>query len=99
MRQAVDERRDVGGPADFVELSRAGELFLERDEVDRVPALAELDHLLEDPPVRVAIEIARAENLGRLVERFVMDQDGAEHRPLGFEVVRERPIDGNRVSH
>ena len=97
--QAVDERRDVGRAADFVELSRAGELFLERDEVDRVSPLAQLDHLLEDPAVRVAVEIARVQDLGGLVERVVVDEDGAEHGSLRLEVVRQRPIDCDRFGH
>ena len=97
--QAVDERGDVGRAADFVELSRAGELFLERDEVDRVSPLAQLDHLLEDPAVRVAVEIARGQDLGGLVERVVVDQDGAEDGSLRFEVMRQRPIDSNRFGH
>ena len=97
--QAVDERGNVGGAADFVELSRAGELFLERDEVDRVSPLAQLDHLLEDPAVRVAVEIARGQDLGGLVEGVVVDQDGAEHGSLRLEVVRQRSIDCDRFGH
>ena len=80
MRQTVDERRNVGGPADFVELPRSRELFLERDEVDRVSPLAQLNHLLEDPAVRVAVEVARRQNLRGLVEGVVVDQDGARAR-------------------
>ena len=99
MGQAVDERGNVGGAAYFVELSRAGELFLERDEVDRVAPLAQLDHLLEDPAVRVAVEIARVQDLCGLVERVVVDQDRAEHGSLRFEVVRQRSIDCNRFGH
>ena len=59
-RHAVDERGDVGRAADFVELAGAPELFLQRDEVDRVAALGELHHLVEDAAVRVAEEIARS---------------------------------------
>ena len=97
--QAVDERGDIGRAADFVELSRARELFLERDEVDRVSPLAQLDHLLEDPAMRVAVEIARVENLGGLVERVVVDEDGAEDGSLRFEVMRQRTIDCDRFGH
>src|SRR5688572_20786674 len=99
MRDTVDERGNISRPADFVELTRAGELFLERDEVDGVAALAQLNHLLEDPAVRVAIEIARVENLGGLVERVVVNQNGAEDGSLRLEVVRQRAIDCNRFSH
>ena len=97
--QPVDERRDIGGAADLVELARARQLFLQRDEVDRIAPLAQLDHLLEDPPVRVAVEVARGQDLGGRVERVVVDQDGAEHRPLRLEVMRQRAIGGNRFSH
>ena len=38
-RHAVDERGDVGRAADFVELAGSPELFLQRDEIDRVAAL------------------------------------------------------------
>ena len=99
MGQSVDERGNVGGAAHFVELSGTGELFLERDEVDGVAALAQLDHLLEDPAVGVAIEIARGQDLGGLVERVVVDQDGPEDGSLRLEVVRQRSIDCNRFGH
>ena len=89
-RHAVDERGDVGRPADFVELAGAPELFLQRDEIDRVAALGELDHLVEDAPVRVAEEIARVDDLGGEVEGVVVQQDGAEHGAFGFEIVRKR---------
>ena len=59
VRHAVDERRDVGRAADLVELARARELVLERDEVDGLAALDEADHLVEDAAVRVAEEVAR----------------------------------------
>ena len=89
-RHAVDERRDVGRAADLVELARAAELLLERDEIDRVAALGELDHLVEDAAVRVAEEIAGVDDLGGEVERVVVEQDRAEHGALRLEIVRQR---------
>ena len=47
-RDAVGERRDIGRSAHFLELTRASEP-LQRDEVDRLAALAQHDHLVEDP--------------------------------------------------
>ena len=42
--------------------------------------------------MRVAKEVARADDLDGEVERFVVDQDRAQHRPLGLEVVRQRTL-------
>ena len=97
-RHAVGQRRDVGRPADLVELAAARQLLLERDEIDRVAALAERDHLLEDAAVRVAEEVARVDQLGGVVERLVVDQDRAEHGLLGLEIVRKRAFRCGEVS-
>ena len=45
---------------------------------------------LEDPPVRVAEEIAGVDQLRRVIERLVVDEDRAEDRFLCLEVVRKR---------
>ena len=60
-RDAVGQRGDVGGPADLLELPGARQLLLQRDEINRVTALAERDHLVEDAPMRVAEEVARVD--------------------------------------
>src|SRR4029079_7062600 len=63
-RHAVYQRRDVGGAADFVELAGPRQLFLERDQIDRVVPLRQLHHLFEDAAVRVAEEVPRIDDLG-----------------------------------
>ena len=68
---------------------------LQRDEVDRIVALAERDHAVEDAAVRVAKEVARVDELGGVVERVVVDQDRAEDGFLGVETVRERAFGGD----
>ena len=98
-RHAVDERGDVGGAADFVELAGAAQLFFERDEIDRVAALGELDHLVEDAPVRVAEEIARVDHFGGEIEGVVVQQDRAEHGSLGLEIVRQRAFGDGEFGH
>ena len=77
--------------ANFVQLAGARQL-LQRDEVDRVMPLVERDHPIEDAAMRVAIEVAAVDDLGRQIERVVVNQDCAEHRLLGFEVVRKRVL-------
>ena len=56
--------------------------------VDRVVPLAQLHHLVEDAPVRVAEEVARVDQLRGVIERLVVDQDCAKYRFLGIEAVR-----------
>ena len=54
--------------------------------------LAERDHPIEDAAMRVAIEVAAVDDLGCQIERVVVNQDCAENRPFGFEVVRKRAL-------
>jgi hypothetical protein len=93
------ERGDIGWPADLVELTRAPELLLERDEIDRVAALGEPDHLLEDAPVRVAEKVRGVDDLRGKVEDVVVQQDRAEHRALGFEVVWQGTFGDGEIRH
>ena len=98
-RHTVDERRNVGGPAHFVELARAPELLFERDEIDGITPFDELDHLVEDAAVRIAEKILRIEHLRGEVERVVVQKNGAQHGPLRFEVMRKRAFGGGGVGH
>ena len=93
-RHAVDERRDVGRAAHFLEVAGALELLLERDEIDRLAALRQIEHAIEDAAMRVAKERLRIDHRRRDVEGVVVDQDRAEHRSLRFEVVRKRALRG-----
>ena len=97
-RHAVGERRDVGRAADLVELVRLDELVFDRDQIDRLAPVGERDHLLENAPVRVAEEIRRVDDFGRLIERLVVDQDRAEHALLGLQVMRQRAVHRNEQS-
>ena len=91
-RHAVRERRNVGGTADFLELPGPRELVLERDQVDRLAAIGEPDHLLEDAPVRIAEEVGGVDDLGGLIERLVVDEHRTKHALLGFEIVRKGAV-------
>ena len=90
-RHAVDERGDVGGAADFFELARRARAPpCSVTEIDRLAALGERDHAIEDAAVRVAEKRARVDDRRGDVEGFVVDQDRAEHRALRVEIVRKR---------
>ena len=98
-RHAVHQRRDVGGAADFVEIARSPELLLERDEIDRVAPLDQPDHLVEDAAMRVAEKILRVDHFRGEVERVVVEQNRAEHRAFGLEIVRKGPLGDDGIGH
>ena len=93
MREAVNQRRDVGRPAHLVQFAGAPQLLFERDEVDGLTAFHQAEHLPEHAPVRVAEEVDVLDVLDRLVDGLGVQKDGAKHGALGFEVVRKRAID------
>ena len=97
-RDTVDERSDVGRPANLVQIAGPPELLLERHQIDGIAALGQLDHLVEDAAVGVAEEIVRVDDFCGEVERVIVEQDGAEDRPFGFEIVRQRAI-GDGFGH
>ena len=69
-RHAVDERGDVGGPADLVQLARcAPSSSFSVTRSIGLAALAERHHLVEDDAVRLAEEIVRLDDLHRVVDR------------------------------
>ena len=81
-------------------LAAARELLFQRDEVDRLAALVERDHAIEDAPVRVTVEVAPVDDLRRGVEGVVVDEDRAENRAFRFEIVWKRTFGGcDRVGH
>src|SRR3989337_2731317 len=91
-RDTVGERRNVGGPADLLELSAARQLLFQRDEIDRITALAERDQAVEDAAVRIAEEITRVDELRRVIEGLVVHEDRSKHGLFRFQVVRKRTL-------
>ena len=92
----IHEPGDVGRPADAVEVPRPPELILQGDQVYRLTPFVEIDHLVKNAPVRVPKEVVSVNQLRRLVERVVVDQDRAEDTALCFKVVRQRPLGGGK---
>ena len=102
--EVVDHPAVVGGVDDGVgrlgepaEIARAVELAqrrvlleqaLERDRVGELAAPDRLDAALEDPGVDRLEEMLGAQELADAVIGVVVDQDGAEQRLLGLDVVR-----------
>ena len=98
-RHAVHERGDVGRASDLVDLARPAELLLQRDQVDGVAPFGEPDHLVEDPAVGIAEEVAGVDDLGGEVESAVVQKNRAEDRTFGFEVMRKRAFGDSEFRH
>jgi hypothetical protein len=96
LRHAVDQRGHVRRPAHRVEFAGSSQLVFQRDEVHRHPPLGELDDLLENPAVGIPVEVLMAYQLHGDVVGVVLDQDRAQDRALGLEIVRQRPFGGDR---
>ena len=89
---ARGQQVDRGAAAGRVELPRLLEVLDERERVDRLAGAVELEHRREDDPVGLAVEVRRVQPLvdDERRERRVGQQDGAEDRLLGLEVLRRR---------
>ena len=80
----------AGAAADRVELAGLLEVLDERQRVDRLAERVEVEHRLVDEAVGLAVEVLGLEALvdDQRGERGVRQQDGAEDRLLGLEVLR-----------
>ena len=85
-REEVDRR----AAADLLEQARLLEVLDEREGVDGLADRVQVEHRLEDQPVRLAVEVLRLEALvdDQRGQRGVRQEDGAEDRLLRFEVLR-----------
>ena len=92
-RRLVRQARQVGATADRLELVLALERLGDRDDVDRLAALEQVQHGGIDPPVGLPVEVGRPQELGDLDDRIPVDEDGAEHRLLSLETLRRKTID------
>ena len=87
-RRLVRQARQVGATADGLELVLALERLGDRDDVDRLAALEQVQDGGVDPRVRLTVEVGRPQELGDLDDRVAVDQDRTEHRLLGLETLR-----------
>ena len=87
----LDERGEGGGAADLLERVAAPELLGEGQEIDRLGALEERHHRREDLAMAFLVEVRGAEDFDRAGQTLSLQQEGAQHRSLGFEAVRRDP--------
>ena len=87
-RDAGGELGDVSRAADRLELAARAQRVGHRDGVDRLVAVRQLGHHAKDFAMRLAIEVVGVEDFKGLVDGLVLEQDRAEHRLLGLQILR-----------
>ena len=94
-RRLLGQRGEVAAPADRLELAVALERLGDRDDVDRLTALPQVHHDAVDLPVRLAVEVDRAQDVRDLDDGVAVDEEGAEDGLLGLEALRRKAVDGH----
>ena len=87
-RHVLDQRAEVGEPADVVELLHRGERLGHRHHVGRLAVGDEADDVVVDEPVRFAVEIGVGDHVADAVGGLVVEQQPAQHRLLRLERMR-----------
>lgn len=91
-RHDVGDRRDERDATDLLELAVLAQLLGQRDEVDRLVVLGELQHRIVDAAVRLAVEIFRLQDLLRLDDRLFLDHHRTEDRLFCLDVLRRHTL-------
>jgi hypothetical protein len=87
-RHEPGELVEPDAPADVLQLAALLELVRERDRVDRLVLAVELERRAVDLRVRLAVEVARVEDLADGGDRVRRQHHRAEDGLLGFEILR-----------
>ena len=89
----VGQAGQVGGTSGAFQFIGALQLFLQSDEVNRSRTRRQGEHLLEYSSVAFEIEVFLAQEFLRGEHRFVIQENRAQDRALGLEVVRKRSLE------
>src|SRR5262249_36338362 len=80
---------DVDRTANRFELAVFLKPVFQSDRIDWRWQIGEFDHRAINFAVRVVVEILGSQNLERVVDRFVVEQNRSKHALLGIEIVVE----------
>lgn len=80
--------RDVRGAADLLEHTLGAQRVRQRDRIHRLGMVGELRHRAENLAMRLAVEVFRRQNLERVVNRVVVEQNRAQYGLFCFEILR-----------
>ena len=94
----IRERREVRSAADLLQVPVPLERLGDRDDVDRLTALPELEHGGVDAPVRLPVEVLGPDDVGDLDDRVAVDQERAKDGLLGFDALGRKAVEGHADS-
>ena len=97
--QAVVERNQVAEAVAGFELVELHELVGHGDAVDVLAALLQLAHAAEDAAMLLQAEVVGLQRAGGLDVQSVVEQDGAEHEPLGVYISGKALVGGIGDGH
>src|SRR5262249_20184467 len=91
----IGQAGQVGGASSAFQLIGALQLFLQRDEVNRAGTRCQAVHLLEYSSVAFEIEVFLAQKFLGGEHRLVIQENRAQDRALGLEVIRKGALERN----
>ncbi len=75
-------------PADGFQMFMAFQPFAQRDKVNRLIAVVQIEDPLVDDAMGFAVEIFRAQQFDGARDRFALEQHGAKRGLLGLDALR-----------
>ena len=88
MRHRLHDIGEGPRPADPLEIALAAQLFEDDRHVDPLAPLVQLQEIAVEELIRLVREILRSHDERHVVADVRLEQDAAEHRPLGVDVRR-----------
>ena len=95
----IDQRRYEGTAANGFQLSDSVNGIGQGHQVNGLGALQQRHHLLEECPVAAEVEVLVTQQLDRLVNEVVVQQDGSQNATLGLDVPGKSFFDGGLGRH
>ena len=93
-RNALDDLGEDFMTADLIELIALLQLLGEGDGVDRLAGIVEVANGGVDHLVRIAVEVAGAQEDHDVMKGLVVEQNAAQNASLGFEVLGWKAVAG-----
>ena len=84
----IDQLGEIARAADRLQLPPTAKLVDQRHEIAGLVTLVQLDPRLVDRAMAFPMKIRGLEEGGDLADRFGIDQQGTQHRPLRFQIGR-----------
>jgi hypothetical protein len=95
----VDQPSEESRSTHLIELALALQLVADGEKVDGLVPLVQRQRGFEDPAVLLAVEVPRLQASAHPDDGVRVDQEPAEDRFLGFDVLRWQSLDSRFLAH